>query len=221
MKERPILFNAPMVRETIAETKTQTRRVVKCPRHYQIEEKDDGRPWPWMYNETTDGDHWLPCPFGVPGDQLWVRETWMADPPITSDWPSTQFHGCKPRDHSLIPDRFKVPGHCLYRADGHNNLQGWTPAIHMPRWASRITLEVTDVRVERLQDISEADALAEGVSLFGKGDAWSSGSYNVHADPIRLYHPIALYGQLWESINGPGSWDQNPWVWAITFKRLA
>lgn len=199
MKERPILFSAPMVRAILAGTKTQTRRVVK------------GWPLEWLLPPISFTPEYVAdpanaaCPYGQPGGRLWVRETWMADPPITDDWPSTQFSGCKPRDHSLIPDRYRKPEHCLYRADGRDDLHGWTPGIHMPRWSSRITLEVTGVRVERLQDISASDAIAEGIPRGGPENP----------DGIEQRE----YRQLWEQINGPGSWDANPWVWVVEFKR--
>ena len=126
------------------------------------------------------------CPYGQPGGRLWVRET---------------FEDCESALHSCV----------LYRADGGTPGTKWTPSIHMPRWASRITLEITGMRVERLQDISEADAMAEGVhySLLEKiqagQDRWAR-----HA-----------YKKLWESIHGPGSWDLNPWVWVVEFKGVA
>jgi hypothetical protein len=138
----------------------------------------------------------------------------MADPPIDDTWPSTSFNGCKPPDHSLIPDRYQKAAHCLYRADGHD-LYGWTPAIHMFRWASRITLEVTGVRVERLQDINEADARAEGApcadTVTGREVLFPVAS---NAGSYRLGFHV-----LWDSINGADSWDANPWVWVIEFNE--
>lgn len=109
-------------------------------------------------------------------------------------------------------DNFSPGCEVFYRADGEClALQPWRPSIHMPRWASRITLEVTSVRVERLQDISEADALAEGVNAH----------QDHHGRPTTsIYSPVQAYRDLWEQINGPGSWDANPWVWAVDFKRL-
>lgn len=209
MKERPILFSAPMVRAILAGTKTQTRRVVKPqpPRGtYQVStwHHPDPRPhffaWQELPHETVMiADDWAhPCPYGQPGDRLWVRETFakiagQTQPWIETDYRATYTHGNRLGDTLGIKKR-------------------WTPAIYMPRAASRITLEVTRVRVERLQDISEADAIAEGLTqkngLFATdGEAWQ-------IDPRKAYR------DLWESINGPGSWEANPWVWVIELKRL-
>lgn len=169
MKERPILFSAPMVRAILDGRKTQTRRVVKLRngQYMPPSEKADINGWRQMLRN---------CPYGQPGDRLWVRETHF--------------------DAKRLNE-----GRILYRADGDVSRFGWTPSIHMPRSASRITLEVTGVRVERLQDISEADAVAEGV-------VWEQGQTAIN-----------VFETLWESINGAGSWDANPWVWVVEFKR--
>lgn len=227
MKERPILFSGPMVRAILDGTKTQTRRAVRpVGRDDGFVLQDHGNGfWPYrsadgessFYRDSKgfDIEQAMDCPYGRPGDRLWLRETWMADPPITDDWPSTSFAGCRPRDHSLIPERYRKPQHCIYRAtwDG-TPLTGWTPAIHMYRWASRIDLEVLDVRVERLQDISQADARAEGAP-----------PSHPSIDPISREFgyadfPRSWYAQLWEQINGPGSWKSNPHVWVVSFARL-
>lgn len=234
MKEHPIIFSAPMVRAILDGTKTQTRRAVKVKPHYHIEERDDGTVWPWMYDADRDSDSWMACPYGQTGDRLWVREAWRIGawdehrpafaldycdgprkewvdaPDPTSDddlfsrlWQQSiddaiKDHGCK--------DRYQwEPGQSPCR---------WRPSIHMPRWASRITLEITGVRVERLQDISEADATAEGIDPTQANKTLSSiGTKTISG-------PVAEYSVLWESINGPGSWDANPWVWVVEFKRV-
>ena len=204
MTERPILFSAPMVRAILAGTKTQTRRAIKCAPHYIIEQRNDGAPWPWMYDGDRDADHWLPCPYGHTGDTLWVRETWM-------DLQGTGIEH-RNRDGKLQRYAYRAdspPGSYSDEARKDYGLK-WRPSIHMPRAASRITLEITGVRVERLQDISEADALAEGCALecmTPTGD--DSGS---------AIHGPGGYIALWESINGQGSWEANPWVWAIDFR---
>src|SRR3990167_4436212 len=217
MKERPILFNGAMVRALLAGTKTQTRRVVKMKPHHQIEERDDGTPWPWMHDGERNADSWLACPYGQPGDRLWVRETFVQG------W-----------DHDPVTDRIKrfdsdgkqIPIKTWYRADetdiGWCDADGWeanTPwkhSIHMPREASRITLEVTGVRVERLQDISEADALAEGCTQNHNGHFW--GGPHQTSGMKQMATALQAYQDLWESINGPGSWDANPWVWVVEFR---
>lgn len=181
MKERPILFSAPMVRAIIDGTKTQTRRIVKAM-HIPLL----GRP-------PAEGAPW----YADPGDRLWVRETWChpaPEPQRPGDpvWYRADF---TPRYGAWESDA--APG-CVRRNEGP-----WKPSIHMPRWASRITLEVTSVRVERLHGITEEDARAEGVTCADVGDitAWRA------------------FCDLWKSINGAESWAANPWVWVVGFKR--
>ena len=181
MKERPILMSAPMVRAILAGTKTQTRRALK-----QVQVRSAAMPEPeWRSVHTL-------CPYGQPGNRLWVRE-------------------------SFRDARAAMLGRVLYRADG-DNICGWKPSIHMPRHLSRITLEVTTVRVERLQSISEADAQAEGVT-----PKWEPGCSGRLMDALGgfSFRPAAsAYAELWEQINGPGAWDANPWVWVVEFKRV-
>jgi len=202
MADRPTLFSAPMVRAILAGTKTQTRRVLKAARlsHVQIEENDDGKPWPWMYDGERDADHWFSCHLGKPGDRLWVREAWRTV-----------------AEMDPIPPRLLTPGHRVwFEADqphqpGAGRLRA---SMHMPRKFSRITLEVIDVRVERLQDISEADALAEGIVSAGDGNGFQLADTTHYSGS-----PIDSYFSLWEHINGPGSVESNPWIWAVEFKR--
>lgn len=112
----------------------------------------------------------------------------------------------------MIPAQYRTPEHVIHRAswDGHD-MVGWKPSIHMPRWASRITLEVTGVRIERLQDISEADARAEGIEQSERTGGWLPGNCAA---------PEWAFRELWESINGAGSWNANPWVWVVEFRRI-
>lgn len=201
MKERPILFSAPMVRAILAGTKTQTRRVVKPQPHdpaegvYSAPSMIHGTGSYTQDHMLADGFDGGTCPYGKPGDQLWVRETFakvegQTHPWIATDYRATYTHGDRMGDHLGVKRR-------------------WTPSIYMPRAASRILLEIVSVRVERLQEISDQDALAEGVSP-DMGLRWQSGDDT----------PRGIYGELWESINGPGSWDANPWVWVVEFKRV-
>lgn len=196
MTERPILFSAPMVRALLDGRKQQTRRIVKTKHAGRIV----GPAGPCMAMEYTGIDNdgrdcfsAITCPYGQPGDRLWVRETWGYNP-----------------DH---PGRI---GSICYRADPGHQHDGisWKPSIHMRREASRITLEITAVRVERLQDISEADALAEGIARHADGSGF-------HTEDGRHYSadPSESFASLWESINGPGSWDANPLAWVVEFKR--
>lgn len=217
MKERPILFSAPMVRAILGGTKTQTRRAIKPqpPPEFctgDVAAITNGKRW--SISKMPERMAWHPdphpgilCPFGVPGTQLWVRET-FAIVPRTAYRCSVGVH------QTLRPDDDHDAA--IYRAGWERSNGGfrWRPSIHMPRWASRITLEVTDVRVERLQDISEADAQAEGIER--RGEEWRN-----YGDPMApCIRPRTSYATLWASINGPGSWDANPWVWVVSFKRV-
>lgn len=191
-KERPILFSAPMVRAILAGTKTQTRRVVK-PRDLAWMDEHQG------LREPCNAER---CPYGRPGQRLWVREShwWFKDEPD---------HSCGYYPPKLTREDVE------YRADGDDGRKAWRPSIHMPRWASRITLEITGVRVERLRDISEADAIAEGITRDRDGHGWQVEDGRHYSDD-----PRESYASLWETINGPGSWGANPWVWCIAFKRV-
>jgi hypothetical protein len=195
MKERPILFSAPMVRALLDGSKTQTRRVAKNVNHVS----SGGAP---MCIDPNSDDWSVKCPYGQPGDQLWVREAWHDNSGAYKAGKSQPIY---------------------YRADfqqgAYNTVLRWKPSIHMPRWASRIELEITSVRVERLQDISEADAKKEGIEPFT--DFKKSGHWlRYDKDTLNGYvgNPVESYASLWESINGPGSWDLNPWVWVVEFK---
>jgi hypothetical protein len=168
-----------MVRAILDGSKTQTRRVVKPQAAVLTDEmaRALGVQPPAAQNPPV-----IPCPYGIPGDRLWVRETW-------ADWSD----GLAPADES---------SHILYRADTDRpDPKRWRPSIFMPRAASRILLEITDVRVQRLQEISDDDARAEG---YDRSHAF----------------PREWFALLWERINGADSWNTNPWVWAITFRRV-
>lgn len=236
MKEHGIIFNSEMVRAILDGSKTQTRRVMKS------------QPEP---SKTKDGDYWLPCnktqsmvhvsdfipgnskvvdmhefysvccPLGGIGDRLWVRETWQG-PLVDEDHLD---------NYRADVDKFQTSEFCKYAADGGprpefcdlaGNIHfGWRPSIHMPRWASRILLEITGVRVERLQDISEEDAVAEGVvtGRYGNEGNWLNGFY---APGSNQPHQTAksAYSELWCSIYGVDAWYENPWVWCITFQQI-
>ncbi|WP_286919730.1 hypothetical protein [Pseudomonas sp. UBA6753] len=220
MKERPILFSGPMVRAILEGQKTVTRRPVK-PQYME---------GPWSVRRTEaprydrhSHDWWLPtgsqpyaalppCPYGQPGDRLWVREAWLAD---------AQLDSIAPRDLSLGEP-------ILYPADGSLRQTGCAmvsqgrgrPSIHMPRWASRILLEVTDVRVERLQDISEDQCIAEGIERCIPGcQSPYDGDGAPECDCMNLSYEESFQA-LWTSINGAKSWSSNPWVWVVEFKRI-
>jgi hypothetical protein len=219
MKERPILMSAPMVRSTLDDTKLQTRRAVTHPVLQDLPTiRDIGNGW-W-----GDDDFEARCPYGQPGDRLWVREAFRF--PVSVDHLSPAEIGQK----ALAVGYPKPWCPTQFEADGlRRTPQEWrdfvTPpqaneagrrraGMHMPRWASRITLEITSVRVQRLQDISEADALVEGIVATRGGFGLADGSH-YHATDPRI-----SYWSLWDAINGPGSAEANPWVWAVAFKRM-
>lgn len=193
MSDKPILFSAPMVRAILEDRKTQTRRIMKVQPDKIWE---DGSPW-W----NIGGLRLPKCPYGQTGGALWVRETFR------------KFVACDECGCSEHPCPCPEDGAVFYRAD--ENYQGpksdpddpnWKPSIFMPRIASRITLEIKDIRAERLNDISEEAAKAEGAKQVSKdigcADVWSYKEGFKH---------------LWHSINGPDSWHKNPWVWVVSF----
>lgn len=210
VKERPILFSGPMVRAILAGRKTQTRRIVKCLGGYRR-----GDQWAGPANPSSgmlvyrDGGAWddsrdfppkdpiAMCPFGQPGDRLWVRETTgivRYVGLVTASLPSQKL---------------------VYRADEPKEQPlRWKPAIHMLRSECRLVLELTDVRVERLNKISEADAYAEGIEIPSHKAFVSNGA------PELRNEARCQFTELWESINGEGSWDANPWVWVVEFKKV-
>ena len=209
MKKRPILFKGAMVRALLAGTKTQTRRVVK-PAPQMITENTittwDGPPTALQYQLERMGKG---CPYGQPGDRLWVRENGWERPDLSPRQLREGADTWPPYEYDAQP--------VMCWADGELKGYGWKrrPSIHMPRWASRITLEITSVRVERLQDISEADAAAEGLHYTSERlDRWSADGSSWVATPQNAYRA------LWQDINGPESWAANPWVWVVEFRRL-
>jgi len=214
MKSRPILFSAPMIRALVAGTKTQTRRIVKRPPALRA---DDPMCIEWVENwkqyaaKVLRGDNHALAPcndtYGQPGDRLWVRETWQAWDKTSHEYDEYEPWSRERRGNLTFSQYHAergMPDAIEYEADSAST-GPWNPSIHMPRWASRITLGITGIRCERLNEISEEDAKDEGVVGF-KGNP----------------HPTAVdaYCNLWESINGPGSWDANPWVWVISFKQV-
>lgn len=197
MKARPILFKPDMVRAILEGRKAQTRRAMKIQpptEAHQIltvisstDRKKEGKSHWGVMDETKtrilkSDPRYFSCPYGAPGDLLWVRESW-----------------------GIIDDNTVVTGAAAYRATDPMALDKWRPSIHMPRWASRLTLEITDVRVERLQDISEDDAECEGVTPA------------TPPEQTGARHKPA-FRHLWEDINGEESWSANPWVWVVEFE---
>lgn len=220
--ERPILFNGAMVRAILAGQKTQTRRVVKVPPAFDFiggagDDQHDPRNWGaedenalwWALAAGPDTDRVLACPFGQPGDRLWVREAHA----IFSAHGQHRGDGKRWGPWGGLPTTVSEDGEQIaYYREGFDRCDPgrWRPSIHMPRWACRLVLEITDVRVERLQAISEADAIAEGLTQT-KAGGWLPGPCE---------HPEWAFHQLWNQVYGESSWDSNPWVWVITFKRI-
>lgn len=216
MKARPILFNGDMVRAILEGRKTQTRRVIKVfvqseyepelfhtmkrlPRDIETSGRVIKKSSLVSFSVNKD-DMPKHCPFGFVGDLLWVRESFRIS---TID------------DYCDTAMTVRI-GEVFYAA---NDKAGkYKPSIHMPRTASRITLEIIGVRVERLQDISEEDALAEGVSMVGEyGGAFDTSYRNYMTTEEHTFSATDSFTTLWQSINGAGSWDENPWVWVIEF----
>ena len=217
--ERGMIFNAEMVRALLSGRKTQTRRIIKPQPEATLSGSLSGK---WL-SRPLNGlllpkieDIAIHCPFGVVGDRIWVRETFQG-PLFDYDLMDSY---CKD------PTPVEKPEFCVYKADGvpapefydaDDELHCcWRPSIHMPRWASRILLEITNVRVERLNAINEHDAQAEGVAKL-RGGFWK------HYQPGWTQHQLSARGSfvtLWKSIYGDESWNSNPWVWVIKFKRI-
>ncbi len=204
-----------MVRAILEGRKTQTRRIAKLSDGSLVNDEDvpshgecDGLVIPapdYVMDFAKSFPRWRrrDCPYGKPGDRLWVRETWGKVHYEGVDESPTIFYRADERDQE------------------RDELTRWRPSIHMPRWASRINLEVVSVRVERLQDISEEDAMSEGIESWeerGVDDAQDY--YRDYVTGGHVYNAKDSFRSLWQSINGPGSWEANPWVWVVEFKRI-
>jgi hypothetical protein len=215
-KSRPILFSGAMVRAILDGSKTQTRRIMKCPNGhpYPDEWALHGRPvstvegWVWTYGLDENDhpiDYGLKCPYGKHGDRLTVKEDFLVETPGDLHY-ETDGLRLSEWTPSMI-ERAVIH----YRATNQiESLGKWRGPLFMPRWASRIELEIVSVRVERLQAISNEDAVAEGV-------------HNGSDHPVCLADCLTAYARyrnLWESINGKGSWALNPWVWVVEFNRV-
>lgn len=200
-KARPILFSTPMVQALLAGRKTQTRRVVKNVFYGDFRKMEHLAPGKYgAIFKDQNHSFSVTCPYGKPGDLLWVRETFRY-----SDWP----------DHD---------GTYEYKADMEQplalwNQNIWKPSIHMPKAAARIWLRITDVRVERLQDITEADARAEGIFPVDTmlGTEW----FDYDGDGITYIKPVSSFMTLWASINGWENVAQNPYVWVVSFQVVS
>jgi hypothetical protein len=239
VKEHGILFSGPMVKAILAGEKTQTRRIVTWANSYANFPKDAGWDFDRAFADSlldVPGNQYLKVPFGDPeddtrdrvrcrwktGDRLWCRETFTTyneDSDAEREARFAKAQNIKSMEDLMDWSAMPAGGggkKVLYAADfgdwaydKDSDLGPWTPSIFMPRWASRITLEICEVRVQRLQDIHGDDARAEGCPNVFR-----------YITEQEDRDAISWYRRLWESINGKGSWDANPWVWCLTFKRI-
>ncbi|HGL6668875.1 TPA: hypothetical protein ACKFNV_000239 [Klebsiella quasipneumoniae] len=215
MKERGMIFNGEMTRAILDGRKTQTRRPIKWKqtRFTEIGEREDGSSWPWSEDAEHACDFWHPCPFGAVGDRIWVREAFRVHSRATDV--ATLVYKASERN-SWTEQTHRVP---VAVCNKPATPEKWTPSLHMPRWASRILLEITNVGVQRLQDISSGDAVREGICqlpasgryCLSPGDQYFGGASHSAKE---------VYSWLWSSIYGEESWKTNPWVWVIEFKRV-
>lgn len=218
-KERPILMHARSIKGILEGRKTQTRRIVKPqPKNTTTAMGKHGWDWRgqlWGFDPATRKPYveevLRHCPYGKPGDLLWVRERWAMND-VNSGWGPIQ----KQR-----PSKF---GGVVYRADGDwedqfaeldGDIPPWRPSIHMPRWASRLTLEITNIRVERVQDIKWQDAFDEGIV-----PQMCCSGFECGCRALPVNDPVPEFQALWDDTNGKGAWDRNDWVWVIDFKRI-
>jgi hypothetical protein len=231
MKEIPLLFSTPMVQAILQGRKTMTRRIADVPvgDHNGIDIMDWGlSKYPyqedgtWKYRVQTKVDesegYILKSKYGQPGDLLWVRETWgvgSRPDPIVGSVDGFEFKA----DQAMIDEIESLP---IYPCDdfdfGNYDKKGWRPSIHMPKEAARIWLQVRSIRVERLQDISEEDAIAEGVEKINNGP-FPYKHYG--SDTTSCAYAKTSFQSLWQSINGDESWEANPFIWVISFNVLS
>nr|WP_041930735.1 hypothetical protein [Pantoea ananatis] len=238
MRERPILLNAEMVRAVLDGRKTQTRRIIQSPAknmqvrgHECISYRAPGDKWyqDYVFSMRDRSGTWqdykheqflAKCPFGAVGDRLWVRETFRVHSRAT-DVATLVYKASE--QQSWTQQVHRVP---IEKCNKPAVIDTWTPSVHMPRWASRITLEITGVRVERLNSISHRDACREG--LFREEYNWRENEFPLDdiayrtssAAKTRYSCPKRCFQELWQSIYGVDSWQANPWVWVIEFKRV-
>ncbi|WP_371333045.1 hypothetical protein [Klebsiella quasipneumoniae] len=230
MTERGMIFNAEMARAILDGRKTQTRRVIanvghdNCLPLQKRTKKKDG-----IYTHVMDAHIYGLCPFGKIGDRIWVRETWsdvnLDGAPAVAYRADDEVYDLM-GDKSLLDEdgafnyqdpRVRKYQFAAWHSDLISGIEGnWRPSIHMPRWASRITLEITGVRVERLNSIHDVDAMREGIQNLTTCSHSDFGIPGV----VNAQHPVRAFQLLWESIYGADSWRSNPWVWVIEFKRI-
>lgn len=205
---RPIIFSTPMSQALLDGTKTQTRRVIK-PQPNEVFGSGVSMQFPEFFSvhagvAKRTNHQWIRCPYGRPGDFLWVRETW-----------------------SSVFRKTRHSNGCLYRTEDNGrdinpgSMKGrWRPSIFMPRWASRTTLRITEIRPELLNSISAEDALAEGIRSSKEIVPRLTEYFYIDDPDVGWYTAKSAYVALWDKINGEGSWDNNPWVWVVVFEVI-
>jgi glutaredoxin len=225
MKERPILFSTPMITAILEGRKTQTRRVVKIPTGFKsvtgigFSAFTPEGAWASVRGFDATPIHYesfIKIPYGDTGDRLWVRETWARvcyDPYGTCDGTNCPY--CK-YVYKADDPKSKYPGEWPKDFQPHEVPVKWKPSIHIPRKAARIILEIESIRVERLHDISREDAISEGV-FYQEGFGYVVGNDGRH---FHFSDPRISFAKLWCEVNSPESWDANPFVWVITFKKI-
>jgi len=227
MKQRSVIFSAQEVRAMLDGSKTQFRRPLKKQPDFEA----DGCCPAFLNEVSKHWDFWkigqgrtmrVVCPFGQIGDRLIVKETWKAFEPQTQTFGGKEIFAGLPM---LVYANPPIEGESIieYKADRDQSKysSGWRSSTQMPKWASRLTLEITSVRVERLQEISEEDAIAEGLTLMDRAPEWGGGTvYSFDGNDEWIWGAKSAYRELWESTHGNGSWDANPYVWAVTYKMV-
>ncbi|CAY73975.1 hypothetical protein EPYR_01595 [Erwinia pyrifoliae DSM 12163] len=218
MKERPILFSHQRVRALLSGQQRQTRRIMKSQPLEPGQDNHEGCYGIDVLGNHLQGNRVLSldnlshhCPYGQPGDRLWVRETWRG--PIVPAEDIVRYQ--------QSPSQFKKADYCqyqadssIYSADDQEQLGGWQAGIHMPRWASRIDLLITDIRVEKIQDISDDDVMAEGVQV---ETHFLNNFFTLQSEAGSAKD---AYRKQWVTLYGCNSWEANPWVWVIEFKPI-
>jgi len=221
MKERPKRFDDEMIRAILDNRKSQFREIVKLTDSWDVGPNYAGECWP--VRKRKNFLERMVCPFGTVGDRLWVREAfgYCKGVGLTSNAKDATYVCFRDGSQLLRKDKSYHQWNHAVKESAWPSDWKWRPSIHMPRWASRITLEITSIRVERLNEISNDDCGAEGITAIGRGVKMSDGTYaqagryESKASTVRQ-----LFSELWESINGVGSGSANPWVWVIAFTRM-
>lgn len=237
---KSIIFSSEMIRAIIAGRKTQTRRTVKNLEYLNFRQFDSYERWQLEYrftkpikgtlkglvvsfaNEAAAKSHFIAdfCKYQV-GDFLWVRESFYPDPPHTGEWDFYEFDDGTPHQMNIkaIPEKYRNPEHVIYKESWKGSPLSWKSPIYMPRWASRITLKITDIRIERIQETTEADAISEGCdadsNTLEARERWHN--YCNPGNAIKGSHR-STFEKLWKKINGAESWNNNDWVFVYTFE---